>query len=56
MRYAVIDQEFVVNVIECDDIAWLAEHYPGSIQTDVAGPGWSYIDGAFSRPVNGENP
>lgn len=53
-RYAIIDGENVVNVIEY-------ENPPGNpppafpdnyiaVQSDVAGPGWTYINGQFINP------
>lgn len=53
-RYAIIDGENVVNVIEYDE-------YPGNpppgfdqqiiaVQSDIAGPGWKYINDELVAP------
>lgn len=52
-RYAVIDKNGLVeNVIEIENDFEL----PGKrlIETDEAGPGWLYQDGAFSEPAPDE--
>jgi hypothetical protein len=54
MRYAIIDGINVINVIDYDTAP--SNPPPGfeapiiAVQSDVAGPGWTYVDGAFIAP------
>ena len=55
MRYAIIDGVNVINVIDYDE----PPSNPPSgfesniiaVQSDVAGPDWTYVDGQFIAPV-----
>lgn len=50
MNYAIIENDKVVNIIVAD-ADFIAEHYPDAIEIDeIAGIGWSYIDGTFIAP------
>lgn len=54
MRYAIIDGIDVINVIDYDEQP--SNPPPGfeepiiAVQSDVAGPGWTYVDGQFIAP------
>lgn len=54
MRYAIIDDINVINVIDYDEQP--SNPPPGfenpiiAVQSDVAGPGWTYVDGVFIAP------
>lgn len=53
-RYAIIDGEDVVNVIDYEEPPGnppptFPDNYI-AVQSDVAGPGWKYINGAFIDP------
>lgn len=54
-RYAIIDGQYVINVIEYDDVP--TNPPPGfenpvtAVQSDIAGPGWTYADGNFIAPA-----
>lgn len=58
MRAAVIQGTNVINVIECDSVDSQDEFRelgiipPDAIlvESDEAGPGWTYADGVFSPP------
>lgn len=46
MRFAVIKNGVVSNVVLAD-----SKLRPNWVQTDVAGPGWTYANGQFSEPT-----
>lgn len=54
MRYAIVDGINVINVIDYDEQP--SNPPPGfdepiiAVQSDVAGPGWTYVDGQFVAP------
>jgi hypothetical protein len=54
MRYAIIDGIDVINVIDYDEQP--SNPPPGfeepiiAVQSDVASPGWTYVDGLFIAP------
>ncbi len=54
-RYAIINDQNVINVIEYETAP--SNPPPGfespiiAVQSDVAGPGWEYINGHFVAPV-----
>jgi hypothetical protein len=54
MRYAIIDGINVINVIDYDEQP--SNPPPGfeepiiAVQSDTAGPGWTYVDGVFIAP------
>ena len=54
MRYAIIDGINVINVIDYDEQP--SNPPPGferpiiAVQSDVASPGWTYVDGQFIAP------
>ena len=54
MRYAIIDGIDVINVIDYDEQP--SNPPPGfeepiiAVKSDVAGPGWTYVDGVFIAP------
>lgn len=54
MKYAIIDGINVINVIDYDEQP--SNPPPGfenpiiAVQSDVAGPGWTYVDGVFVAP------
>lgn len=54
MRYAIIDGINVINVIDYDEQP--TNPPPGfdepiiAVQSDSAGPGWTYVDGQFISP------
>jgi hypothetical protein len=54
MRYAIIDGIKVINVIEYEDQP--SNPPPGfdetiiAVQSDTAGPGWTYVNGQFIAP------
>jgi hypothetical protein len=43
MRFAIVENGIVVNVVE-------AESFAGGVPTDTAGPGWSYNGTYFTEP------
>lgn len=47
-RFAIIQNGTVVNVVVAD--AQLASEH-GWIDCPAAGPGWTYADGVFTKPV-----
>lgn len=47
-RYAIIENNIVSNVVIADEEY---ANQQGWISCDVAGPGWSYVDGVFTAPV-----
>ena len=53
-KYAIIDGENVINVIDYEVAP--SNPPPGfqspiiAVQSDVAGPGWTYVNGQFSPP------
>ena len=55
MRYAIIDEIYVINVIDYDEQP--SNPPPGfeepiiAVQSDVAGPGWTYVDDKFIGPI-----
>lgn len=49
MRYAIIESGVVSNVVLA--AAPMAENW---VETDQAGPGWSYTDGEFTPPIQPE--
>ena len=49
MRMAIIENDVVINVIETGE-GYVAPDGAIMRQTDVAGPGWTYIGGAFAPP------
>lgn len=52
MRYAIIKNDMVENVIEIEPgSAWEPGDGMTIVQSDVAGPGWSYVKGAFIAPL-----
>lgn len=46
MRYAIVDAGVVSNVVLAD--APLADNW---VETEVAGPGWTYVSGQFAPPA-----
>lgn len=48
MRYAIIDNHLVVNVVVADESY---AQQQGWIPCEYAGPGWGYIDGVFTEPT-----
>lgn len=54
MRYAIIDGINVINVIDYDEQP--SNPPPGfespiiAVQSNIAGPGWTYVDGVFIAP------
>lgn len=54
MRYAVIENGIVTNVVLADDDAYAAEQ--GWVPCEDAGPGWRYEEGAFSTPLPSPGP
>lgn len=51
MRYAIIKNTVVENVIEIEPgSAWEPEDGMTIVQSDIAGPGWSYVKGEFVAP------
>lgn len=54
-RYAIIDGEDVVNVIEYEEppgnpLPAFPDHYI-AVPCETGGPGWKYIDGQFVDPT-----
>jgi hypothetical protein len=50
MKYAIIKDNKVINIIVADE-QFIAEHYADAIELDeTAGIGWTYIDGVFIAP------
>ena len=55
MRYAIIDLTVVINIIDYDTPP--SNPPPGfespiiAVQSDTAGPGWTYVDGQFIAPT-----
>lgn len=47
-RYAIIENNIVSNVVIADEEY---ANQQGWISCAVAGPGWSYVDGVFTAPV-----
>jgi hypothetical protein len=48
MRYAIIENEIVTNVVVADvEIA----NANGWVECPVASPGWTYANGIFTEPV-----
>jgi len=53
-RYAIISGTNVVNVIDYEEQP--VQPIPGldptyiAVQSDIAGPGWTYVDGVFIKP------
>ena len=52
MRYALISDGVVVNVIDAtpDYAASIAADWDAVVESDMAGPGWSYAGGEFTAP------
>lgn len=53
MRMAVLDGQSVVNVIDADE-GFTLDGFE-LVQTDIAGPGWTYDGGKFSAPPEPPN-
>jgi len=49
MRFAIVENGIVVNVVE-------AESFAGGVPTDTAGPGWSYNGTYFTEPYEAPPP
>lgn len=62
MRAAVVDGQNVVNVIEVESLDQqalfrkygLIPKQAVLVETDEAGPGWTYVDGEFHAPPDQE--
>lgn len=51
MRYALITSGLVINVIEWDgETEWTTPEDCTLVQSDTAGPGWTYEEGVFTPP------
>lgn len=48
MRYAIIENHLVVNVVIADEVY---AQQQGWVPCPNAGPGWGYIDGVFTEPT-----
>lgn len=48
MRYAIVENGIVVNVVEADS-EFASQN--GLVECPTAGPGWTYSDGVFTKPV-----
>ncbi len=51
MRVAIIEGDVVVNVIEAP-ANYQAPQGATVVQSDVAGPGWTYVNGTFTPPAD----
>jgi hypothetical protein len=50
MRYAIIKDDQVINVVEAD-AGWIAKYAPGAVASNDASPGDTYSGGQFVRPA-----
>lgn len=46
MRYAIVENEIIVNVIVADE-TFIKENYPDAVKCDNFGIGDKYVDGEF---------
>jgi hypothetical protein len=47
-RFAIVENNLVTNVVIADEEY---ANQQGWISCTIAGPGWSYVDGVFTAPV-----
>jgi hypothetical protein len=52
MRYAILENDQVVNIIEAD-LEFIESHDLNAVElNDSIGIGWSYVDGSFIAPAS----